>query len=77
MRLPRTRAILRALALQKQEKAENAILLVFGASSLDECIATYDAVGKAERASIDAAVEHAVRDAGEIFWLSVAELDSE
>jgi hypothetical protein len=44
---------------------------VFGASSLDECLATYDAVGAAERATLDDAVQRMTADAGAAFWLSV------
>ena len=47
------------------------MLAIFGAASIDECVAVYDAVGKAERASIDAAVERATADASAAFLLSV------
>jgi len=44
---------------------------VFGASSFEECLATYDAVGAAERSTIDEAVERVAANAGAAFWLSV------
>ena len=69
--LPRTRAVLEVLRRGHEEKLEQKILRVFGASSIDEALATYDAVGAAERASIDEVVERMTADASAAFLLSV------
>ena len=69
----RMKAILAVLAKGRASDAKilSSVLKVFGASSLEECAATYDAVGKAERASLDEAVERVTKDAGAAFWASV------
>jgi hypothetical protein len=66
-----TRAILNVLRRGREEKIARSVMRVFGASSLDECLATYDAVGAAERATLDDAVQRMTADAGAVFWLSV------
>jgi hypothetical protein len=66
-----TRAILNVLRRGREEKIALSVMRVFGASSLDECLATYDAVGAAERATLDDAVQRMTADAGAAFWLSV------
>jgi hypothetical protein len=71
MATARTKAILRVLARGREEKVGRAVMRVFGASSIEECLQTYDAVGKAERATLDEAVERMTADAGAAFWLSV------
>ena len=67
----RTKAILEVLRRGREEKLARKILKVFGATSLDECLATYEAVGAAERASIDQAVDLMTKDASAAFLLSV------
>jgi hypothetical protein len=71
MATSKTRAILNVLRRGREEKIASSIMRVFGASSLDECNATYDAVGAAERATLDDAVQRVAADAGAAFWLSV------
>lgn len=53
----RTRAILEILRDGGDEAVSPQVLRLFGASSLEECLATYDAVGAAERRGLDEAVE--------------------
>jgi hypothetical protein len=53
------------------EKVATAVMRIFGASSLDECIATYDLVGAAERATLDEAVERVAANGNAVFLLSV------
>jgi hypothetical protein len=67
----RTKAILRVLARGREERIAQAVMKVFGASSLDECLATYEAVGKAERANLDEAVERVTANASAAFLLGV------
>jgi hypothetical protein len=67
----RTRSILKILARDRDEKLAPAILKIFGASSLEECAATYEAVGKAERASLDEILERVIANASAAFLLSV------
>jgi uncharacterized protein YbaA (DUF1428 family) len=74
MPLSRTKAVLEVLRRGRDEKVAQSVLKVFGASSIDECLATYDAVGKAERTSIDEAVQHVTKNAGAAFDLSVENL---
>jgi hypothetical protein len=68
---PRTRAVLEVLRRGHEEKLARKILSVFGASTIDEALATYDAVGAAERKSIDEVVERMTADASAAFLLSV------
>ena len=69
----RMKAILTVLAKGRPSDAKvlSSVLKVFGASSLEECEAIYDSVGKAERASLDAAVERVTADANAAFLLGV------
>ena len=67
----RTRAILEVLRRGREPKLAPSILKIFGASSFEEACATYEVVGNAERASLDAAVERMAADASAAFWLSV------
>ncbi|HYI11416.1 MAG TPA: hypothetical protein VEK57_20335 [Thermoanaerobaculia bacterium] len=67
----RTRAILKVLQRGREEKLAGSIMKIFGASSLEECSATYEMVGKAERASLDEAVERLAANAGAAFLLGV------
>jgi len=69
--MTRTQAILRVLARGGHEKAATSVMRVFGASSLEDCVATYDAVGAAERKSLDEFVERLTADAGAAFELAV------
>ncbi|HYO75656.1 MAG TPA: hypothetical protein VE010_04270 [Thermoanaerobaculia bacterium] len=71
MAVSRTKAILEVLSRTGDPKIAPNVMKVFGASSIAECLATYDAVGKAERASLDEAVERMTANAGAAFWLSV------
>lgn len=72
----RTRAILKVLQRGREEKLARTVLRIFGASSLEECSATYEMVGNAERASLDEAVERVAADASAAFWLSVENEES-
>jgi len=67
----RVKAILTVLARGREERLGQTILRIFGASSFEEAAATYDLLGKAERASIDEAVEGMVANASAAFQLSV------
>lgn len=71
MAASRTKAILRVLARGREPRIASTVQKVFGASSFEECLATYDAVGAAERSTIDEAVERVAANAGAAFWLSV------
>ena len=64
-------AVLEVLKRGRDEKVAQAVLRIFGASSIDEAVATYDAVGKAERAAIDEAIARVMANAGAAFQLSV------
>jgi hypothetical protein len=67
----RTKAILEILTRGREEKIAGTVLKIFGASSFEECSATYDIVGAAERATLDEAVERVAANASAAFWLSV------
>ena len=69
--LPRTKAVLEVLRRGREEQLAAKVLRIFGASTIDEALATYDAVGKAERASIDEAVARITADASAAFLLGV------
>ena len=69
--MTRTKAILSVLARGREPKLAESVMRVFGASSLEECLATYEAVGAAERASIDAVIARLMKDASAAFELSV------
>jgi hypothetical protein len=71
MALSRTKAILEVLRRGREEKLAQRVLRIVGASTLDECVATYEAVGAAERAQLDEAVERVTGDASAAFLLSV------
>lgn len=71
MAIARTIAILRVLSRGREPKIAPTVLKVFGASSFEEALVTYDAVGAAERASIDEMVERVTANAGAAFWLGV------
>ena len=71
MSLSRTKAVLEVLRRGREEKLAQKVLRIFGASSIDEALATYEAVGAAERASIDEAVQRATADASAAFLLGV------
>jgi len=68
---PRVKAILDVLSRGREEKLARTIQRIFGASSLAECYAIYDAVGAAERATLDEAIERVTADASAAFLLSV------
>lgn len=74
MPMSRTHAVLEVLRRGRDEKVAQSVLKVFGAASLDECLATYDSVGNAERKSIDEAVQHVTANAGAAFDISVENL---
>ena len=67
----RMKAIIEVLRRGREEKLAQSVMRIFGASSLDECLATYEAVGAAERASLDEAIERVTKDASAAFLLSV------
>lgn len=67
----RMKAIIEVLRRGREEKLAQSIMRIFGASSLDECLATYEAVGVAERASLDVAIERVTKDASAAFLLGV------
>jgi hypothetical protein len=71
MTTARTKAILEVLSRGREEKIAGTVLKIFGASSFEECFATYDVVGAAERATLDEAVERVAANASAAFWLSV------
>ncbi|HEX6087871.1 MAG TPA: hypothetical protein VF266_25285 [Thermoanaerobaculia bacterium] len=67
------KAILAVPAKGRESDANilSCVLKIFGASSLEECAAIYDSVGKAERASLDEAVARVTKDANAAFLLGV------
>lgn len=69
----RMKAIFAVLAKGRESDAKvlSSVLKVFGASSLEECAAIYDSVGKAERAGLEAAVERITADASAAFLAGV------
>lgn len=67
----RTRTILKVLQLGGEDKVAGAVMRIFGAASIEECSATYELLGKAERASLDEAVARLAADASAVFWLRV------
>lgn len=67
----RTRVILELLSEGRDEKLATAVQRMFGASSIQECLATYDAVGAAERAQLDEVVKRVTEDASAAFSLRV------
>lgn len=67
----RTKVILELLAEGRDEKLAAAVTKMFGAGSIQECLAIYDSVGKAERAQLDEVVERVTEDAGAAFSLRV------
>lgn len=67
----RTKAILRVLQRGREEKLANFVLRIFGASTLDECLATYETLGKAERDSLDEALSRFAENSSAAFLLSV------
>lgn len=71
MAISRTKAILNVLARGREEDLARRILKIFGASSIEECHAAYDALGAAERAGLDAAISRMAADASAAFLLSV------
>lgn len=72
-----TRAILELLRRGEGGEVAADVFRVFGATSADECLRTYDAAGAAERASIDEAVRRRTRDAGSGFWIDVDTITAE
>lgn len=69
--MSRTKAILHVLGRGREPKLAPSVLKVFGATTIEEALRTYDMVGAAERASLDQFVEHVVKDASAAFWLRV------
>jgi len=67
----RTQAILELLSEGRDEPLAKAVMRIFGASSIEECLATYGAVGAAERAGLDAAVKRVTEDVSAAFSLRV------
>lgn len=71
MTISRTKAILEVLGRGSDEKVASSIMRVFGAKTLEECFATYEAVGTAERKSLEEVVERIAENAGAAFSLKV------
>lgn len=71
MPIPRTKAILQLLSRGREPHLAEKVLKIFGASSFEECLATYDMVGAAERSSLDEVVERVTANASAAFLLSV------
>lgn len=71
MPLSRTQAILKVLGRGREENVARSVLKIFGASSLEECAATYDLVGAAERATLDEAVARVAANGSAAFLLGV------
>lgn len=69
--MSRTKAILEVLSRGKDEKVAATILRVLGAASIEEAIATYEALGNAERKSVEEVVERMAENAGAAFSLKV------
>ena len=67
----RTKAILELLRDGRDEKLASAVLRIFGASSMQECLDVYAAVGAAERAGLDEAVKRVTENISAAFSLSV------
>lgn len=67
MTASRTRSILKALSGGRDDEVARGVLRVFGASSIEECVATYEMVGAAERSALDEAVERLAANAGATF----------
>ena len=67
----RTKAILRVLSRGREEKLAPNVLKIFGVSTFEEALAIYDAVGAAERESLDEGVERMTANASAAFSLSV------
>lgn len=67
----RTKAILKVLSRGTEPKLAGSVMKVFGASTIAECLETYDMIGAAERASIDEVVERMVSNASAAFLLGV------
>ena len=65
----RTKAILKVLARGGEEKIASTVMRIFGASTLEECAATYEVVGAAERATLDEAVERVAANGSAVFLL--------
>jgi hypothetical protein len=71
----KTRAILKVLARGREEKLANTVMKIFGASSIDECLATYEMLGAAERSSLDEALARMTANASAAFLLGVENVE--
>jgi len=72
----RTRAILKVLQRGREEKLARTVEKIFGASSLEECAATYELLGNAERGALDEALERLAANASAAFLLGVENEES-
>ena len=71
MKSRRTQAILELLRDGRDEKLAQSVMRLFGASSIDECIQTYAALGNAESAQLDDVVKRVTEDVSSAFSLRV------
>lgn len=69
--MSRTKAILELLVDGRDETLARSVMRVFGSSSIEECVRIYDAIGAAERKSMDEVVKRVTEDASAAFSLSV------
>ncbi|HEX8173116.1 MAG TPA: hypothetical protein VF824_21460 [Thermoanaerobaculia bacterium] len=67
----RTKAILAVLARGREEKLGQKVLRILGAATFDEALANYEKLGRAERASLDEALNAMAENAGAAFVISV------
>lgn len=67
----RTKGILSKLKRERDTEVESHVLRLFGASSVEECLLTYETVGAAERESIDQAMESMMARVSPALWNGV------
>src|SRR5262245_11300492 len=67
----RTKGLLSTLTRERDAEVERYVLQIFGASSAEECLSTYETVGAAERESIDRAVEGMMAKVSPALWNAV------
>jgi hypothetical protein len=67
----RVKAILEILSSGREDKIARQVLMIFGASTFEECQVTYESVGAAERATLADALMRVTANASAAFWLSV------
>jgi uncharacterized protein YxjI len=67
----RTKALLSRLTRERDTEVERQVLRLFGASSAEQCLLTYETAGAAERESIDRALESMMARVSPALWNSV------